>query len=318
MKSQERHELETNALAKLLAEWGERLAPYSSHILFGIVALVAAVAIWRLSASAWSGGGSEGWDNIATTMVEPRPDLSSLKTTGEDFKGNPEGELARLLMADSDLYTAGYQFLAEKDDAVKRLASAKETYDELAKGAKDPIIRERAKLGLARAIEMDGNIEEAIAAYKEVGGIYKESAEARATMLAEGNAAKYGKWLRDAQGTIPRRPLGLGGPLDFSPDALPLPPETPPTTGPAFGDEPLKEFESLFQNMPEAPKEDRYEGTPGTDASEGQTATEGSEPAPSTEESTPPADAPAADTPAEPSGDEGASPDSTGEAAPQP
>ena len=259
MKSQERHELETNALAKFLATWAERIGPYSSHLLFGVLALVAVVAIWQLSKSAWSSRSAEGWDRVTAAIMEQRPDLDVLKVAGEEYSKSLEGQLAKLLVADSELNNASVEFLANKELAMTSLGTAERLYDELVKQGRDPLVIERAKFGQARVLEIKGKIPEAIEAYESLGGTFAQLGKTRAEFLAKIPAEEYSTWLFDAQGSIPRRSLGLGGPMDFGADPLHMPEGQPPVSGPLFGDEFLRELEATQQQTPEAPRPDRYE-----------------------------------------------------------
>lgn len=279
MKSQERHELETNALAKLLADWTQKIGPYSSHIVFGLVAIVAVLAIWQLSKSAWSNKSTEGWDQVTATLVERNPDFDKLKVTGEEYSSKLEGQLAKLVVADNELYTASYDFLANKEQAMKAIGTAEKIYSDLAKEGNDSLIVERARLGEARVLELKGKVAEAIKVYESLEGPYAAMGKDRAEYLAKIPAEEYSTWLLDAQGAIPRRPAGLGGPMDFGADSLQMPQagaaEQAPS-GPLFGEGPLLDFESIQENSPEAPegpRPDRYEEGPGaTEPSPGEGA----------------------------------------------
>lgn len=328
MKSQERHELETNALAKLLASWTEKLGPYSSHIVFGLLAIAAVAAIWQLSRSAWSGRSTEGWDRVTMTLVDQSPDFDSLKLAGEEFSGRPEGQLAKLVVADNELFRASYDFLSDKEQAMKALGAAEKIYNDLASGGSDSLIVERAKLGQARVLELKGKIPEAIETYESLDGLYADLGKERAEYLAKIPAEEYSTWLLEAQGAIPRRPVGLGGGMDFGADPLQMPSgqtEQAPT-GPLFGEGPLLDFEAIQENSPEAPegpRPDRYEeGTGATEAPAGESPpaeptdpaapADGAEPAnnaPATPGATEPAGETSTDTPAANETEEPAAPE---------
>ncbi len=307
MKSQERHELETNALAKLLAHWTEKIGPYSSHLVFGLLAIVAVFAIWQLSKSAWSGRATEGWDRVTTTLVERNPDFDALKLAGEEYSSRLEGQLAKLVVADNELFTATYDFLSEKEQAMKALGVAEKIYNDLANEGNDSLIVGRARLGQARVLELKGKIPEAIKVYESLGGTFATLGKDRAEYLGKIPAEEYSTWLLDAQGAIPRRPVGLGGSMDFGADPLQMPSvgqsEQAPS-GPLFGEGPLLDFESIQENSPEAPtgpRPDRYEDVPGAPensdpADQGVGAGEAAEP-PATPETETPATDPPSDAP---------------------
>lgn len=260
MKSEERHDLEMNYLAKYLMQFGEKVGPYASYIIYGGLALVAAWAIYSLSAGAVSSRDDAAWDSYSTALLPGRYDSQALQATAEKYAGKPVGDLAKMAWADREL-TAGCQdYFSNKELAMERLDDALAAYETLSTGNRDKLLKQRAQLGVAQALEAKGEIEKAIAAYGEVAGPYTELAEARIKTLEENNAAEYAGWLATAVGSNRRTGFGGSSRPEFMADQLGLPEEGFPGAGETPGEDFLELLRKAQESLPEqGDTTDRYE-----------------------------------------------------------
>lgn len=260
MKSEERHDLEMNYLAKYLMQFGEKIGPYASYIIYGGLALVAAWAIYSLSAGAVSSKDEAAWDSYSTALLPGRYDTQSLQATADKYAGKPVGDLAKMAWADGELSAGCQMYFSNKDIALERIDDALAAYETLATGNRDKLLKQRAQLGVAQALEAKGEIDKAIAAYGEVAGPYTELAEARIKTLEENNAADYAGWLATAVGST--RPTGFGGSSrpEFMADQLGLPEEGFPGAGETPGEDFLELLRKAQESLPEqGDTTDRYE-----------------------------------------------------------
>lgn len=257
MKSEERHELETNSLAKLLTEGGEKLGPYASYIIYGLLAVVAVWAIVSLTTGKMRNQKNQAWDAYTIATLPGKYDSNALRAAAEEYGDRPVGELADISWADGQLADGCRACFMNKSQATELLDAAANTYERLTKTSKDPVLKSRAQLGLAKTLEAKGEIKEAIAAYEKVTGTFEEMAKARVEYLNEVGAPEYGDWLARAEGA--RRAPNMGGGMPgFSPDALGLPQDD----AAARQDQTEALFNQLqqYQDLaPDAPKGNRYD-----------------------------------------------------------
>lgn len=262
MKSEERHELETNSLAKLINEAGEKVGPYASHIIYGLLAIAAIWAVVKLSAGKISADELTAWDSYTVATLPGKYDSAALEGAAQQHSGDLIGELAQIAYADGLLADGCRVYFANKKQAVASLDDALEAYQALAKSASDNGLKGRAQLGVAKTLEAKGEIKQAIDAYQEVTGPFSEMADSRAEQLEEFDAPAYASWLAMAEGA--RRPSDFGGDglrPDFSPDALNLPDGT--TTG---AGEDVRDFFEMLDDYQDSTPEQPAEGSNAEDA----------------------------------------------------
>lgn len=224
MKSEERHEIEKNELEKLFDKGSERLGPYASYIIYGLLAIAALWAIVRLSTSSMANRHAEAWDSYTTATLPGRFDEPALEAAAEEHAGKTMGELAELAWADSRLAEGCRVFFANKSQAMEALDAAQQKYEDVAESIGDKALRGRAQMGVARTLEAKGEITEAIAAYEKVTGPFSEMADKRAELLGEVGAVDYAGWLAKAEGASRNfDPSAFSNQPNFSADALDLP-----------------------------------------------------------------------------------------------
>jgi hypothetical protein len=214
MKTERRHELEENSLARGLVGWGDRLRPYSNAVLLGIAALLLVYVGVSMWSSYQARRNSAAWEAYEAALLESDADQHGLQrlTTSEEYQGTEMQEWALMGWADRQLFRASQMYLTNRDEANERLTNILEIYKQFASGGSVPEIRNRARLGLARAYEMKGNIEEARKNYAMVEGGLQPLAAERMKELESKAAQETVKWLVSTPLPKPTPPGGPGTP----------------------------------------------------------------------------------------------------------
>lgn len=197
MKSERRHDLETNELAIRMQDWIDRLKPYASQIALVILGVIALVYV----ASAWGGASlakeQEAWDEFTLASYSTDPELAGMKllAENEDFANTPVPEWAYLAWANRQVLIASQTYLTDRAGTTKRLEGVQQVLEKLADGASNQQVRDRAQFGLAQTLEMLGKVEEAQKAYGRVKGDLGVLAEARVEELEDPSVVKACEWL---------------------------------------------------------------------------------------------------------------------------
>lgn len=286
MKSEHRHELETNALAKHLDHWLIRIQPYLGTVVAIVAVVVAALVGWSLYSGSTSSRQTEAWNEYNEAVLGEVPDLEKLHESAQEFPGSTMKELADITWADGQVWLASRQYIYQRSEANEALDRAQSAYEGVLRTTSDENLLNRARLGLARVYELRGEVDKARAEYEKVQGGFATIAQLRAERLKNDDAKATYEWLASAQPPRPRAPLGGGTPgqiPDFSVGDFSLPSAT--GQAPAGGDG--ASLDTLFEGLNLQPAEgtpDRYE----TDVEEGAAETDATDAA-ATDES--PADA---------------------------
>jgi len=301
MKSERRHELERNELAEWLLGAYKRFKPYEKLLLGTLAFALVVLLIYTVSARYSSARSAEGWTEFDEAF--------SLGAGGANYEGIIEsygdtdlGNWAAVIAADAYLGSGCNQLFVNKADAFRDLKRAVEHYMNVLEKSQQPLIRERATFGLARAREAMArdrkDLDRAAEEYEKVftnwpEGAYAEAARRRYEDLnLKDTTQMYLRFAKyepkpaflDEPGTPGERP-----PFDFDaiPDDAPLfepsvklDLDGPASAMPGRGDEP--------EDGDAEPKE-----TPPEDVPAKETPTEDTPP-----EDTPPEDTPTEDTPA--------------------
>lgn len=163
MKSERRHELEHNELADWTVNILESIKPYTNVIVGGTIAVVilaVALALWTKQADLKA---DTAWNLYYSGLNSSDPAL--LQDVVELYPSSTAAQWAAVGQGDIHLKAGCNGLFVDKANAKQELKLAIECY----KGLKDsgnPLLDERAKFGLARAYEAQGDLEEAKAAYE--------------------------------------------------------------------------------------------------------------------------------------------------------
>lgn len=299
MKSEHRHELETNVLAHGLEGYIERYRPYFGKIIGAILAVIALMFAWSYVSGSNEARNSGAWDayNLAISSMPPNLDL--LRQTAQDNANTPLQRLADVTWADGQVFNASMLYVNNHTAANEALTKAASAYQGVIQTSDDPQITSRARLGLARVYEMQNDLEKARQQYEQVTGTYAKYAKVQAERLAKPEAKEVYAWLSTAQAPLNRPPMGPGTPgksPEFTPGEIALPKgsDTTSANGKAETTPSASEsFEKLLKDMQKDTKtgagDGPKNGTPGGDA---KTAPAGeNKPAAESKEAAPPAKA---------------------------
>jgi hypothetical protein len=252
MKSEHRHQLETNWLAKRLNVVIERFGPYASTVAGIVVAIVLVMLVWLYVAGSSSARHSEAWDEFNQAILEPRPNVERLRVVAEEHSGTEMQLLADVTWADSQVWLAARNYLYDRTGAMQALEKATSRYESVLGTSNDERLLNRARLGLARIHELRGELDKARAEYLKVGGGYEQYAKAQAERLATPESKETYAWLAKAQPPRPTSAFGAGAPLktpEFSAGDLDLPGETPESGMPAGTAGDGESFEKLLEGL---------------------------------------------------------------------
>jgi hypothetical protein len=151
MKSEKRHELETNYLANWLGRTYKRTEPYHRTIGWAVTAGLVAVAAFVIVSKFLHGGSASAWDQFYTAIGTSNS--AELEQIAEDHPGTPVALLGRSISADSRLAEACMQVFTDKASAAQELRKAIDDYTVVINQTREPQLRQRALFGRARAYE---------------------------------------------------------------------------------------------------------------------------------------------------------------------
>jgi hypothetical protein len=283
MKSERRHDLETNELAVRVQDWVEQLKPYASQIalvIVGFLLLAFLLSAWGNTTSATD---QAAWDEFTLATYSNDPEWSSMKmlASNEEFAGTPVPEWAYLAWSDRQLLLASTTYLVDRKATTDRIQEVQKIYEKLADGSSNPQIQDRARYGLAQSLEMQGKLDEAIKKYESVKGNLASLAAQRVEKLNTDEAKDAWKWLTTAE--LPARPAaGIAAPASrpaFDAEV----PATVPSTG---LESDAQSLEQILSGQTGATDENRYGEAEEAEAAE-EVAEDGADSA--TEESDEPA-----------------------------
>ncbi|QDV18343.1 hypothetical protein Pan153_30000 [Gimesia panareensis] len=173
MKSEHRHDLQTNDLGKLMGQAEPFVEKYGMKILAaigGIFVLLVVLVIWN---SKQNSQASEGWTRLAAAGS-----TEDFENVAEDFAGSPVADWALIHAAESHLQSGIRSSFTDRSAGDRELKDAREQFQQLLDSASVPAeIRERALFGMARVEETtsDGDLKTATELYKKLISEFPES-----------------------------------------------------------------------------------------------------------------------------------------------
>lgn len=194
MKSDERHHLERNALVEWLETASAWLQLRWKYIAGGLgtgIVLIIVNHFWR---TATEQATHDAW---TTYYAATKPEL--FESVVRQFPGSLAAKYARLRAADLLLLEAKQDLISDRTDALLKLDKIVGEYDALITDQLLPeAIRRQAAEGKAVALESQGLLEKAKAAYLEIANLYsgenaalKSWAEARAKQMESREAHQF-------------------------------------------------------------------------------------------------------------------------------
>jgi len=228
MKTERRHQLETNALADRLGHLIERLEPYSTPIVGVVVAIVLIVVTYLYLSSQTKTKAAEGWNRYlaATLSLSGTDPLGQLEEVAAQYDGTPAGDWARLRMADIQLSNAIDELFRDRASANEQLRQAADNYRQVSEQADDDLLIKRALLGLGQTHESLDELDDARHSYQELVDRFADStlanlAQQRLGMLDRRSTKEFYDWfVQQTPAPAPdNSPAGLN--LESLPDEPP-------------------------------------------------------------------------------------------------
>lgn len=204
MNSERRHELHDNDLAESVEQLAERARPYLPTILFAAIGGLVAVILGVFVSSGWEASRAESWDACLAALTSG--DENGFREVIIRYAGTPAAQWAELVLADRNLSEATDLLFAPLDPANdvarQRLEDAADTYAAILAERPSGMVAERATLGLAKARESLGQLEEARRGYDALASEYANSplaslAAAHAADLARDDTQAFYAWFAE-------------------------------------------------------------------------------------------------------------------------
>jgi hypothetical protein len=259
MKTERRHELQTNWLADRMGELILVTKPY----LKGVVGvLLAALVLWctylflahRADAEAAS-----GWTSLWQGLLGGPTATEQLQTLSDTSPKRPTGEWAQLILSDNALTNGVNSLFTDKTAGRSQINIALDGYRTVLTNSTDPLAREHALFGVGRAEESLCKLDDAQRAYEQLRkeyptGAYAARAKDRLDDLARDSTRARYDWFAKLEPAP--NVFGKGTETTGDKGAIPpLPPELEPFAHPDFTPSPSK-------TPPPEPKPDK--GATGT------------------------------------------------------
>jgi hypothetical protein len=229
MKSEHRHELETNWLAHHVAIWLDRAQPYNSLIVGGLLTIVILFFGISFFGGESSARQSAAWNSYNEAVEGNLPNLETLRESAEEYPDSPMQQWADITWADGQVAIASRYYIQNRALAMESLSRATGTYQGLLKESEDERLKGRAHFGLGRVYELQNELDKAREEYLAVKGGFQLLAEQRAAELEKPITKETYAWLATAQGPRRSAPTGPGTPgrqPGFAPGELDLPAAT--------------------------------------------------------------------------------------------
>jgi hypothetical protein len=302
MKSEERRHLAENDLELTLQRWLDRIEPYSSRLMGGVLLLtvlaVGGILWYRMSQAS----DSAGWGQLATARTPEN--LLDVATNFPDTRAAQWAELrAGRILYDRAVTESMSNRAAADDD----FSEAKDIFGRLVKQKLPPELREASLDGLARTLEATskGDTAEAIEAYETLvrefpESIFRTYAEHRIEVLKQPETQEFYAWFSKQNPTPPDRPEPKDGAAAGGLNAPELPAmdmKAAPAEGTSASGEEAPKTTSPF--LAPLTGEETTPVIPGATPAATETPAEpGAATPPATEEAKPATEAPATETPA--------------------
>lgn len=234
MKTERRHELQTNQLADWMGHRFESLVPHTKTILAAVILATAVLIVAMVVMSDRRAANASAWTEFQVAYGSR--DSEALADVAKMHEGSEIALWAKLAQADVRLSHGVAALYSNPDDATSALADARKAYLEVVNGSGSlPEMHQQALFGLAQTHEASSNLEGAKEYYQKVvdkfpdSGVGKESAS-RLEALKNPEVAKWIAWFSRQKPRPSTQPNSLpnlpGMPDDLSklPDSPNLPP----------------------------------------------------------------------------------------------
>jgi hypothetical protein len=197
MKTERRHELQHNTLADALGTAVEGVKPYNQIILGCILAVVVLIGVGRYLSIQSQAGNVDSWNSYLRATAADN--LGDLQDVVDRHPGTPAALWSNLYIGDRSLDKALEQLFVSKADARDELKKAEDAYSAVLAKASEPMLLQRATLGLGRVHESNADLDKARKQYetfvqKWPDSVYASIAKRRLAELDEKPVKDFYDW----------------------------------------------------------------------------------------------------------------------------
>ena len=174
MKTERRHELQTNELANWLSEWIDTIRPYSKALVAAVLLVTTAWFAVAFTRNRGQQQQAQAWSAFFQAY-EQGAESDRLAEVAETYPDSAAGLWALQSAADVDLAQGTQDLFRDRTQAKEALDQAKNAYQQVSEQAADPLLKQRAVFGMAQALESLGQFGPAEDKYREVAETWPES-----------------------------------------------------------------------------------------------------------------------------------------------
>lgn len=253
MKSERRHELQTNYLADHLGTAVSTGKPYATYVIGGLVVAVFAALAYGIYASQASKASAAAWGDYYFNIGSG--DAEIFQQVAQDHPGTAAALWSKQAWADNKLLAGLDSLYTDRKAAEETINKSIGVYEEVLNKAYEPDLKNRAAMGLAQSYESLGKLDDATKYYKQVAAGSQDGfaamANNRLAWIASGEGKSFYEWFATVKSTPaaqPNIPADLSKPptqpdMKFSetPATTPAattPATTTPPTAPPAGEQP--------------------------------------------------------------------------------
>ncbi len=216
MKSERRHELQTNTLADWVGHQVEVVKPHLGLVITVLVAAVAIFFAWMYFKAWNTSQTTAAWTDFYKAAEQSEP--AALVEVAKKHAGEPASLWAVLLASDVQLADGSQKSFTDRKEAEKLLKQAIQGYEAILKDGRDALLRRRAIFGLGEAHETlfavtadKQDLEAALANYQKVAQQWPDtvlgrSAERKAAELATESTQDFLVWFSKQEPAPPTTP----------------------------------------------------------------------------------------------------------------
>lgn len=204
MKTERRHELQTNTLADALGHTVDQVKPYSQFLVGGVLAVIVIVGVVKFLSVRSQSEQVDAWNTyLHATTSNASESAEDLNRLIQQYPSTPAAQFAHLSLADQSLSDGIGQLFQNRAEANEKLRKAEEHYQAVQKSASDPLLLQRATLGLARVYEsqvtVDNHVSKAQKEYQQLldrwpNGAYTLAAKERLDDLSHKSTKEFYDW----------------------------------------------------------------------------------------------------------------------------
>ncbi len=232
MKSERRHELQTNTLADWVGHQVEAAKPHLGLLVTVLVAAVAIVFAWMYFRAWNTAQTAAAWTDFYKAADQSEP--AALLEVAKRHAGEPASLWAVLLASDVHLANGAERAFSDRKEAEKLLKQAIQGYETVLKDGREPLLRRRAFYGLGEANEalfaVTGDTKALEAARENFDKVAQQwpdtvlgkSAEKKSAKLATESTREFLVWFSQQEPAPPtspsteEEPASAGSPFDLT------------------------------------------------------------------------------------------------------